>query len=168
MKHLIPVILALLLCVSLLTGCNIGIKPSSQESAPATTAAAPATTAAAPVPTEPEPGPTEVPVDEPTGSVDMEAVLSKIVDENPGARVEELQDALLENPYFLMFSADDVNCYWGFNSTYEYHDICEASCIVDHGYTNYGAVVYVIEPEVGVDAEALAAELEQNLNLSWT
>ena len=152
MKQLITVLLALLLCVSLLAGCR-------NDPAPETTAA-PSLTAEVP------PETTEAPA-EPAGPIDMEAFLTNLVEANPGASAEELCKAMLGSPYFTMFNVESTEFYYpGLNWEYQPHDIRASACVVDF-MTGTGALVYAIEPEDGADAEALAEELGKNLQLDW-
>lgn len=160
MKRLLCALTALLLCAALLAGCRNEPAPeSTQTDAPTlTTEASVFSTEAPPVTTEISPEP---------DAFDMDAFLTGIVEDNPGADVEELCEAMLESPYFIMFRLESTEFYYpGLNWEYNPQGIRASSCIVDY-MTASGALVYAVEPEEGVDAEALAEELEANANPNW-
>ena len=167
MKQRITALLALLLCATLLAGCRKDPAPETTGTgAPEITIKTPAgSTEASADPTEAPAGPTEG-TEEP--SFDMDAFLSGVVADNPGADPEALCGAILENPCFAMFKPVSTEySYPGLNWEYTPHDLRTVCCIAE-SVTGSGALVYAIEPEEGADAEALAEELERNADLNWT
>lgn len=154
MKKLICLTLALLLLGTLLAGC--GKKPADTPATgePAdSTAAAPETTLAP-----------EAPVVE---YFNAEAFLQKLVADHPEASAKELCEAMLEDPYFTLFSMESTEYYYpGLNYEYAPEGIRESSCAVDY-MSGSGALVYVFVPEAGTDPEALSKALVENAEPGW-
>ena len=159
--------------------------PESTDGLPGTTTEAPALTTGAPddaedssaVPTEvpdtapvdsaiPEPASTEP--GEPAERFDLSGFLIDLAQAHPDAGTEELCSAILESPYFTMYTLESTEYYYpGFAWDYEVHDVRSAHCAVDY-LTGSGSLVYVIEPEEGVDIDALASELFEKADPGWS
>lgn len=111
--------------------------------------------------------PESTPAAEADGPINMEAVLTAVAKDHPDANTAELAQALLENPYFRMFNSESTEyVYWGLDYEYMPSGIQEASCVVDF-ISGSGALVYVIVPEAGTDAEQLGKEFEENADVHW-
>ncbi len=101
------------------------------------------------------------------GPIDMDSFLKTLVKNHPGASVEELCKAMLENAYFKLFSLESTEYYYpGMDYEYVPKDIEEAYCIMDV-VIGTGSLVYAIVPKAGVDAKALGKELEGKLMKNW-
>ncbi len=163
MKKLICLTLALLLLGAMLAGCG---KQSAADSTTAAGAPAAEPTAAAPettLPPETTPAPEE-PADE---HFNAEAFLQKLTADHPEANARELCEAMLEDPYFTLFTVESTEYYYpGLNYEYVPEGIREACCTVDY-LSGSGALVYVFIPEAGTDAEALSKALTENAEPGW-
>lgn len=179
MKKGICLLLSIMLCASALVACEGTVQPGSQggetpssvvevpgESGPA--GAGTETPAAGASETEPAGAATETPgaPEEPAEDqpLDMEAFLKSFAAENKDKTAEQMCDAMLENPYFRMFTKQSTEWYYpALNCEFKPEGVKEAWCITDY-ITGSNAVVYVIVPEEGTDQEALGESFKKAID----
>lgn len=96
--------------------------------------------------------------------IDMEAVLTELVEENQGADPEALCDILLENPYFTLFRKYNTTFGYPGISDYEIKNVKKSCTLV---YSQTSSALIILEPKNAADAENLASELKSHANLNW-
>ena len=181
MKKIICLMIALVFCVSLLTGCgketgNSGnTEPSKTEGTKTpsnvTSSQAPSSSASEKnenttvAPQTGSSAATEKPT-EPTDPFDMDAFISDLVKSHPNASPSELCDEILKSDYFILYRKyDTVFSYPGIRGEYDVKSKTkEAYCVTD---VPSGSVIMIIEAKKGIDLEQLASDIEDNVNLDW-
>lgn len=163
MKRYLCVFLVLLMTAALFAGCTSDSEPTNGSSAATgafpTISTNPQNTDAPATSTETNP-----PVE---AGFDMAAFLNDLSAAHPGADPKTLCDAILEDPYFTLFSFQDTEFYYpGVNWDYTPEGIRESAAVVDY-MSGSGALVYVLEPEEGKDPEVLRQAFSEHLEPNW-
>ncbi|MCR4779154.1 MAG: hypothetical protein K5858_09940 [Lachnospiraceae bacterium] len=108
--------------------------------------------------------------------LDMEAFFNEIASKNPGADLKTIEDAILADPYFVLFTHQDTKFeYDGMDPEYYYpalnyeytpEGIADCICVADY-ITNSGAIIYVIDPEEGTDPLSILEGFKANSDPKW-
>jgi hypothetical protein len=103
----------------------------------------------------------------PDETLDMEALLTRLAEEHPGASADELCGLLLENPFFRLFNKTDTEYYYpGLSYDFVPQGVKASACITDY-ISGSHALVLVFEPAEGTDAGALAASVAAAMDPYW-
>ena len=115
-----------------------------------------------------DPANTSANTDTPAGEpLDMEAFLGDLDRANPDKSADALCDLMLEDPYFRLFVKQRTMDYYpGLDYEFTPEGVKTFSCIID--YMSSNSIVYVIVPEEGTDAKALAESFEKAVDPYWT
>lgn len=141
MKKIFCILLVIVCCAALFTGCKAAPQPDGGE--PASDAL-------------------------PAGALDLEALLKELAAQYPNDTAEALAARLLETPYFRLFELESTEFYYpALNESFDGKGVKEAACLWDVFGTSR-AVVYVFTPETEADAEAILASAESAVDPYWS
>ena len=121
-------------------------------------------------PEKPDAPATEAPAENtaPAGGLDLEALLRELDQENPDAEPAALCEKLREDPYFVLYTQEEIADYYpALNYDFTPEGVKSAACIWD-AFGDSRAFVYVFEAENEDAASALAEALKTALDPYWT